>query len=90
MRCLAKNGMYYAGRARPGGGKMISMHREIAGARDGEDVDHRNRDSLDNRRRNLRKCTKSQNGANRPAQRDNSSGYKGVQVRGEHCFVPGS
>jgi len=41
------------------------LHRLIAGARDGEHVDHINGDPLDNRRCNLRICTPGQNNANR-------------------------
>jgi hypothetical protein len=43
----------------------------------GVEVDHINRDPLDNRRVNLRLCTHSQNGANKLAP-ENASGYRGV------------
>lgn len=59
-------------------GPRILMHRAIIGAPVGMDVDHINGDSLDNRRANLRLATRSQNLQNRPRQRNNSSGYKGV------------
>jgi hypothetical protein len=39
----------------------IFMHRVIARARPGEDVDHKNGDTLLNVRRNLRRCTRSAN-----------------------------
>ena len=42
------------------------------------DLDHRNRMRTDNRIRNLRPCTKSQNQANRPCQSNSKSGFKGV------------
>ena len=45
--------------------KIISMHREIMNPRKGLLVDHRNRDSLDNRRDNLRIATHSQNQFNK-------------------------
>jgi hypothetical protein len=45
--------------------KIISMHREIMGAPAGMLVDHRNRDTLDNRRKNLRLATHSQNQFNK-------------------------
>lgn len=40
--------------------------------------DHENCNTLDNRRRNLRIATNSQNGANRERLSNNTSGYKGV------------
>jgi hypothetical protein len=58
--------------------RMVYMHRAILGAKPEELVDHRNRNSLDNQRLNLRICTNSQNHANvRPTIR-NKSGFKGV------------
>jgi hypothetical protein len=42
------------------------------------DVDHENADTLDNRRLNLRKATRSQNNANQRKRLDCSSRYKGV------------
>jgi len=58
----------------------ISMHRFLSGlvTGDGKKVDHKNRNGLDNRRRNLRVCTDSQNQANRRRSRNNNSGFKGV------------
>jgi hypothetical protein len=61
--------------------KMIAMHREIMDAPKGRLVDHRNGDSLDNRRGNLRFATQSQNLAN--AIRDKSkttSRFTGVYL----------
>lgn len=58
--------------------KHIRMHRLIMNAKEGELIDHKNGNPLDNRRRNLRVCTQSQNGMNRKAQANNKSGYKGV------------
>jgi hypothetical protein len=54
------------------------MHRFILGAQQGQFVDHINFDSLDNRRENLRFCTKAQNQQHQRRRRNNSSGYRGV------------
>jgi hypothetical protein len=45
------------------------------------DIDHANRDGLDNRISNLRLCTMSQNQANRKRNRNNTAGAKGVHKR---------
>lgn len=74
-----KPGWFYAARAVPGNnGKMILMHRLIVGAVPGSQVDHKNLNTLDNRPRNLRKCTGAQNQHNRRAYKNNTSGFKGV------------
>lgn len=57
----------------------IRMHRLIIGAKVDENVDHINGNKLDNRRKNLRIATKSQNAVNRPKFIKNAtSKYKGV------------
>ena len=61
-------------------GSRLSMHRIIINAKKGEQVDHINRNGLDNRRENLRLCSHSQNQINRPQQKNNTSGYKGVYL----------
>jgi hypothetical protein len=61
------------------GGKLttIKLHQFVADPPNGLIVDHKNGDTLDNRRSNLRIATKSQNGCN--ARRvEGSSKYKGV------------
>lgn len=60
--------------------RTIFLHRAVLGLKPGDpDVDHRNRNGLDNRRENLRLATKSQNGMNQGKQRrDTSSQFKGV------------
>lgn len=54
------------------------MHRLIMNAKKGIQVDHINRDTLDNRRQNLRFATPSQNAANKIIGENNKSGFKGV------------
>ena len=46
-------------------GTTITMHRFVLGLPSDAGIDHINRDRLDNRKANLRRCTKSQNSANR-------------------------
>lgn len=60
--------------------KTIIMHRFIVNAPMDTSigVDHINGDGLDNRKSNLRLCTKSQNAANSRKYATNTSGYKGV------------
>ncbi len=57
----------------------LILHELIAGKIDGLEVDHRNRDTLDNRRANLRHATPAQNNANRRAW--SRSHFKGVSLR---------
>lgn len=57
---------------------IIQMHREIMNTPIGKVTDHINQNGLDNRRKNLRICTKSQNQWNREIQSNNKSGYIGV------------
>ena len=59
--------------------KVIALSRYIMNAREGEIVDHKNRDKLDNRRENLRIATQRQNILN--SVNKNKSGYFGVSVR---------
>ncbi len=58
--------------------KGILMHRIIMKAKKGQDVDHSNKNKLDNRRSNLRLCTRTLNLANKFDLNKNKSGYKGV------------
>ena len=59
-------------------GKKAYMHRVITGAPKGMDVDHWDHDGLNNTRKNLRVCTRSNNQGNRGMQKNNKTGYKGV------------
>ncbi len=60
-------------------GKWIYLHRFIMRPIDsGLCVDHINGNVLDNRKTNLRVCTRSQNQMNQRLRKDNTSGEKGV------------
>jgi hypothetical protein len=59
-------------------GPAIYMHRLIRNAGPGEEVDHIDRDKLNNQRSNLRLVTRGPNSQNRPGKA--RSGYKGVQA----------
>lgn len=56
----------------------IHMHRVINCTNSELQVDHINRNKLDNRKSNLRSVTQSQNDFNKPLAIHNTSGYKGV------------
>jgi hypothetical protein len=56
--------------------RNTSMHRHLMNNPKGMFVDHINHDTLDNRRSNLRICTKTQNDYNR--RKDNKVKYKGI------------
>ena len=87
-RALRNHGssIVYAGRNKPRADKnqpKVYLHRVIAqqateAGLDGLEVDHRNRDPLDNRRANLRPATRRQNSANIRKPRGILSVYKGV------------
>ena len=69
---------YYAIRTSKPENKLIQLHRVVIQAKQGEIVDHVNGDKLDNRKINLRICTKAQNNQNRKTSKLNKSGYNGV------------
>lgn len=80
--CWITHGYKYAMRhvTLPDGQRtLVQMHRFIAGlgAGDPQMVDHRNRNTLDNQRDNLR-VTLDQNQQNVGKRKDNASGFKGV------------
>jgi hypothetical protein len=84
-------GNFYASRGlnvgRVNGKKRIitfKMHREIMSAQPGQIIDHINRNTLDNRKSNLRVVTIRENKINENMRSDNTSGYRGVSFDRQH------
>lgn len=61
-------------------GRLVAMHRLICGVQSGDrrEVDHIDRNGLNNCRSNLRVCETWQNQANRAPRRNGTSRFKGV------------
>jgi hypothetical protein len=78
---LGNNNYCYA-RTKTKDGRIL-MHRLISGAKKGDIVDHANHLTLDNRRENIRICTRQQNAINRNSHKLSSSKYKGVHFEKE-------
>lgn len=72
--------MYLGGGRSNAVNKTVKMHRFILKMEDGDrhQVDRINGNTLDNRKSNLRICTKTQNSWNSPKERPSSSRFKGV------------
>ena len=75
-------GSFYARRTDRSSGKKrtLAMQREILACKREELGDHKNHDTLDNRKKNLRKCSKSQNASNRIPQKPTQHGFVGVYI----------
>jgi len=63
------------------GTRRIAMHRVVTAAPPNMHVDHINGNPLDNRKQNLRVCTRAQNSQNKKLRSDSASGFKGVYKR---------
>ena len=61
-------------------GEVRLLHRALIP--DAIEIDHKNRDKLDNRRNNLRACESWQNQSNRGKRAHNASGHIGVDFNG--------
>ncbi len=78
---IANNSVYAIRTARQGGKRRdVLMHRYICATADGEKVDHRDGNGLNNCRANLRPATVAQNNRNRRRSSANTSGFKGVSL----------
>lgn len=60
--------------------KKIMLHRYIMDCPDDMVVDHLNRNTLDNRKSNLRVCTQTENMQNRKAQKNTKLGIKNISI----------
>lgn len=69
----ARRGVFVEGKT-----KTIRMHRQIMGVIKGQEIDHLNRNGLDNRRENLRICTRAENVRNVRKRKDSPNEYKGT------------
>lgn len=63
------------------GGRAKPIHRIIMNAKEGDIIDHINRNKKDNRLENLRKTDKSENAYNSKLRSNNKSGTTGVRFR---------
>lgn len=59
-------------------GRNMPMHRLLMNCPVNKEVDHINVNKLDNRKKNLRICTREENCRNTNIQKNNTSGFKGV------------
>src|SRR5208282_6043600 len=66
---------------------ILRMHRILLCCGPNEEGDHHNHDTLDNRRENLRRCTRLENAKNIRTPATNTSGYKGVYRSGARWRV---
>jgi len=68
--------------SRMGGSDLFYMHKVILGLGSEDRCDHKNRNTLDNQKHNLRRATTQQNNCNAPKpQGPNGSGFRGVDRR---------
>jgi hypothetical protein len=78
-RSSEKDGSYFThGYWKDGKSTQLRLHRFIMDCPEGMCVDHINRNTLDNRRDNLRICSKQDNTRNSSKSKINTSGFKGV------------
>lgn len=73
--CISKGYVISRGKSTS---KTIRLHRLVMKASEDDDIDHINRNKLDNRKTNLRVCSHGDNSKNRGARKNNISGFTGV------------
>jgi hypothetical protein len=83
---IPKMDTWYAVRTERGTREHITMHGLINGTPSGKHTDHENHVTLDNRRKNIRSASATQNAGNREKRSDNTSGYKGVHWRKDRAM----
>lgn len=88
-----KSGKYYALRYESkdkfGKRPVLYMHRVVVNAKETEDVDHWNHDTLDNRKNNLRRCSHAQNTKFKQKRKSTAtSAFKGVRFRTDNGQKP--
>ncbi len=90
--CADRDGYAVRSEYSPDGrAKQVRLHRIVLERKlgrklqFGEKTDHRNWNTTDNRRENLRLASNSQNQANARRNRPNASGYRGVFLRSKRC-----
>lgn len=62
---------------------LVAVHRIITNCPKGMCVDHINRNTLDNRKCNLRVCTQQENNNNRKVRCTCKTGYPGIHIEGK-------
>lgn len=77
----SRDGNGYALGHIPGSKKYVLMNRLILGVEDEPDVevDHKSRNTLDNRRSNLRRATRTENARNKRRRSSSRNKYKGIR-----------
>lgn len=75
-----RNGYAVLRKKTKAGRVRLALHRLIMSAPQGFEVDHINHNRLDNRKANLRLCTRSENSRNTQGQSTRTNPYKGVML----------
>lgn len=81
---VTKRGYVQTSSLRSKTGKTFFLHNLIMDAQKGKEIDHISGNKLDNRRKNLRYATRSQQMMNRCVPSHNTSGVKGVHFEKQY------